>query len=66
MPFYRLTVGPGVSATHSGHWDRSARDVELVIQTGVVCGLWPGQYEGVQVQSDNRGGEARIIILSFL
>ena len=49
MPFYRLTVGPGVSAAHSGHRDRSARDVELVVQTGVVCGLGAGQDEGVQV-----------------
>ena len=49
MPFYRLTVCPGVGAAHGGHRDRSARDVELVVQTGVVCGLRPGQDEGVQV-----------------
>ena len=49
MPFYRLTVGPGVSAAHGGHGDRAPRDVELVVQTGVVCGLGAGQDEGVQV-----------------
>ena len=65
MPFYRLTMGPGVSAAHCGHRDRAARDVELVVQTGVVCGLRARQDEGVQVQSDNRGGLAWIIILNI-
>ena len=42
-------MGPGVSAAHGGHRDRAARDVELVVQTGVVCGLRARQDEGVQV-----------------
>ena len=49
MPFYRLTVCPGVGAAHRGHGDGAARDVELVVQTGVVCGLRARQDEGVQV-----------------
>ena len=50
MPFYRLTVGPRVSAAHGGHRDRAARDVELVVQTLVVRGLGARHYEGDQVQ----------------
>lgn len=49
MPIYRLTVSPGVGATDCGDGDRTPRHVELIIQTRVVSGLGPGQYERVQV-----------------
>ena len=48
MPIYRLTMCPGVSATHSGHWHGSPSHVELVIQTRVVRRLRPREDERVE------------------